>query len=177
MVRNKWTKPINRKQKYILRNIHPKRMDVMIGDLGYHIPYGQSRDLLSLTAHLDPAAIERSRSSGSIAERLRQGVLIEVQSIVLAPPPTLSVAEPTAISFPQRTKSLLVPKNGDLTENLQSIVAGADEDAELLKQMEEEEKAISEGELAGLPVTIDPTKAKAVLDKVSGGCTSCKSKK
>lgn len=177
MTKSRCTQPISRKPKYILRNIHPKRMDVMIGDLRYPIPYGQSRDLLSKTAHLDPAAIERSRLSGSIAERLRQGVLIEVKSIVLAPPPTLSVAEPSAISFPQRTKSLLVPKSGDLTENIQSIVAGAEEDAELLKQMEEEEKALSEGELAGLPVTIDPVKAKAVLDKVSGGCTSCKSKK
>lgn len=150
-------------------------MDVALGDLAYKIPYGQARDLLSATARLDPELVERSRREGSIAERLRQGVLIEVEGITLAPPPSISVAEPSAISFPQRVKSLVVPDGGDLTESVQSVVA--DEDAELLRQMEEDEKALAEGEAAGLPVSVDPAKAAAVLNKVSGGCCGGKGRK
>jgi len=173
--RKKWLRPPNRGPRYLLRNVHPKRMDVMLGDLGYRIPYGQTRDMLSPSARLDPSAVERSRLNGSIAQRLRQGVLMEVVAVIPIPPPQVSVAEPSAISFPQRTKSLLVPDEGDLTESVQSVVA--DEDTELLKQMEEDEKALAEGEAAGLPVTVDPVKATAVLDKVSGGCCGGKGRK
>jgi hypothetical protein len=151
-------------------------MDVTLGDLRYRIPYGQARDLLSPTAHLTLEAVERSRLSGSIAERLRQGVLVEVEAIVLAPPPTISVAEPAAISFPQRTKSLIVPDGGDLADSIQATIMDAEDEA-LLRQMEEDEQAIAEGEAAGLPVSIDPVKAAAVLDKVSGGCCGGKGKK
>ncbi len=147
----------------------------MLGDLGYKIPHGQSRDLLSATSGLNPAAVERSRREGSIAERLRQGVLMEVAVPVPIQPPRISVADPAAISFPQRTKSMVVPEGGDLTESVQSVVA--DEDAELLKQMEEDERALAEGDAAGLPVTVDPARAKAVLDKVSGGCCGGKGRK
>jgi hypothetical protein len=173
--RRKWLRPPDRGPKYLLRNVHPRRMDVMLGDLGYRIPYGQTRDLLSPSARLDPSAVERSRLGGSIAQRLRQGVLMEVVAVVPIPPPQISVAEPSAISFPQRTKSLVVPDGGDLTESVQSVVA--DEDAELLRQMEEDEKALAEGEAAGLPVTVDPVKAAAVLNKVSGGCCGGKGRK
>jgi len=151
-------------------------MDVTLGDLRYRIPYGQARDLLSPTSYLTPEAVERSRLNGSIAERLRQGVLVEVKAIVLAQPPRISVAEPSAISFPQRMKSLIVPKDGDLADSIQSTVMDA-EDAELLKQMEEDEHALAEGEAAGLPVTVDPAKAAAVLDKVLGGCCGGKGRK
>lgn len=177
MVRNrrKWTTPPSRRPKYILRNVHPKRMDVTLGDLYYRIPYGQARDLLSPTSHLTPEAVERSRQSGSIATRLRQGVLVEVEAIVLPPPPRVSVAEPSAVSFPQRTKSLVVPDGGDLVDSVQSTIMDA-EDTELLRQMEEDEKALAEGEAAGLPVSIDPVKAAAVLDRVSGGCCGKKRK-
>ena len=167
--RRKWTSPPNRGPKYILRNIHPRRMDVSLGDLGYRIPYGQARDLLSPTAHLDPALIARSRLCGSIAERLRQGVLVEVEAIVLAPQPRISVAEPAAVSFPQRMKSMVVPDGGDLVDSIQSTIVDT-EDAELLRQMEEDERALGEGDAAGLPVSIDPGKASAVLDRVAGGC-------
>lgn len=147
----------------------------MLGDLGYRIPYGQTRDLLSPSARLDPSAVERSRLDGSVAQRLRQGVLMEVAAVAPVPPPRISVAEPSAISFPQRVKSLVVPGGGDLTESVQSVVA--DEDTELLRQMEEDEKALAEGEAAGLPVTVDPARAAAVLDKVSGGCCGGKGRK
>lgn len=177
MARNgrKWTTPPSRRPKYILRNIHPKKMDVMLGDLYYRIPYGQSRDLLSPTAHLDPAAIERSRLNGSIAKRIAQGLIVEVQAVVLATPPTVSIASPSAVSFPQRTKTLAVPENEDLIDSIRSTVMDM-EDEELLRQMEEEEKSISDGEAAGLPVSIDPNKAAAVLDKVSGSCCGKKKK-
>lgn len=147
----------------------------MLGDLGYRIPYGQTHDLLSQPARLDPSAVERSRLHGSIAQRLRQGVLMEMATVVLIQPPQISVAEPSAISFPQRVKSLVVSDEGDLTASVQSVVA--DEDAEFLKQMEEDEKTLAEGEVAGLPVTVDTTKAAAVLDKVSGSCCGGKGRK
>lgn len=147
-------------------------MDVSLGDLGYRIPYGQARDLLAPTSRLTPEMVERSRQGGSIAERLRQGVLIEVEAARPPPPPRISVAEPSAISFPQRTKSLIVPETGDLADSIQSTIMDA-EDAELLRQIEEEEHALEQGDAAGLPVTIDPAKAKkaeAILDKVTGCC-------
>jgi hypothetical protein len=174
--RRKWLRHPNRGPKYLLRNVHPRRMDVALGDLGVRIPYGHTYDLLSPTAHLDPGAVERSRREGSVAQRLAQKVLIEVQAAVLALPPRLSVAEPAAISFPQRIKSLVVPKDGDLADSVQSVVLGV-EDEELLKQMEDDEKAVAEGDSAGLPVSIDPAKASAILDKVSGGCCGGKRKK
>lgn len=173
--RRKWIRAPNRGPKYILRNIHPQRMDVSLGDLRYRIPYGQARDLLSPTAHLDLTVVERSRLSGSIAERLRQGVLVEVEAIVLASPPRISVAEPSVISFPQRMKSLIIPEDGDLANSIQSTVMDA-EDAELIRQMEEDERVLAEGDAAGLPVSIDSTKAAAILDRVSGGC-GCGGKK
>ena len=40
-----------------------------------------------------------------------------------------------------------------------------------------DEKAIAEGEAAGLPVSVDPVKAAAVLDKVSGSCCGGKGRK
>jgi len=174
--RQKWTRCPTRGPKYILRNIHPRRMDVMLGDLGYRIPYGQSRDLRSPTAHLTLEVIERSRLSGSIAQRLRQGVLVEVEAIVLAPIPRISVAEPLAISFPQRMKSLIVPEDGDLADSIQSTIMDA-EDAELLRQMEEDERILAEGDVAGLQVVIDPVKASTVLDRIAGGCCGGKGKK
>ena len=136
--------------------------------IGYRIPYGQARDLRSPTARLDPAAIEQSRAGGSIARRLRQGVLAEMEAIVPIAPPAVSVAEPSAISFPQRAKSLVVPEGGDLADSVQSAVV--DEDEELLRQMEADALALAEGEAAGLPVSVDPAKASALLDRVSGGC-------
>jgi hypothetical protein len=151
-------------------------MDVMIGDLGYNIPYGQSRDLLSPTAHLTPEIIEHSRLNGSIAKRLKQGVLVEVEAIILSSPPHISVAEPSAISFPQRIKSLIVPEMGDLADSIQSTIMNA-EDAELLRQMEEDELALSKGEAAGLPVVVNEEKAIKVLDKISGTCCGGKGKK
>lgn len=174
--RNKWLRAPNRGPKYILRNVHPKRMDVSLGDLGVRIPYGQARNLLDPKGNLTPELVEQSRLNGSIALRLKQGVLIEVQAVVLAEPPKISVAEPAAISFPQRTKSLVVPDAGDLADSIQSTVVDA-EDAELLKQMEEDEKALAEGEAAGLPVSVDPVKASAILDRVSGGCCGGKKRK
>jgi len=149
----------------------------MIGDLGYRIPYGQACDLRSPTAHLSPEAIEKSRTSGSIALRLRQGFLVEVQAVVLLKPPDITLADPADISFPQRTKSHITPGGDGLAENVLSAAVDA-EDEELLKQIADEEKAIEEGEAAGLPVSIDPAKASAILDKVSGGgCCGKKKKK
>lgn len=127
------------RKKYLLRNIHPRKMDVSLSDLRYRIPKGQVRDLLSPLSGLKPADVERSRKAGSIAKRLKQGFLIEVMAAVDLSPPFMSVAEPSAIAFPQRTKSLLIVDVTDVSSELQSSIL-ADDD-ELLREMDSDDGA------------------------------------
>jgi len=109
-------------------------MDVSLSDLCYKIPRGQVRDLLSPTSGLRPEDVERSRQDGSIALRLRQKFLLEVCAEVDLSPPFMSVADPSAIAFPQRTKSLLIVDVTNLSEEIDSSILADDDD--LLREMD-----------------------------------------
>ena len=135
---NKRREDPNRK-KYLLRNVHPNKMDVSLSDLRYRIPKGQVRDLLSPNSGLMPEDVEASRKDGSIAKRLRQKFLIEVMGTPDLSPPFMSVAEPSAITFPQRTKSLLIVDVTDVSAEIESSIIADDDD--LLRELDRDESA------------------------------------
>ena len=130
--------------RYLLKNI--TKNDVCIGDLGYKIPAGQTRDLLGKNARLQVSAIAKSRHSGSLKKRIGK-VLIEVDAIIIPTPPPMTVADPSIVSFPQRTKSCITIEVGDISEEINSIALN--EDDEFLKQMEDEEFMLEE---CGVPI-------------------------
>ena len=103
--------------KYLLRNVHSRKMDVVISDLHYKIPSGCIRNLLSSTSRLKIEDIQKSRECGSIAKRIQQGALIEVEYEQQTTPPKITVALPSAVSFPQRIKSSIVIEVSDLYED------------------------------------------------------------
>ena len=126
--------------KYVLRNTTTS--DVMIGDLRYKIPKGQSRDLLSKTAHLPYELVMASRKNGSIAKRLGRS-LVEISDVVAEPPKPMievvkndpeKVVDKNFVMFPQRVKSFITIDVGDITEESQSIIANEDE--EFLQQLD-----------------------------------------
>jgi hypothetical protein len=143
----KWTR---RRPKggrtYVLRNIHPRRMDVSLSDLGYRIPWGQTRDLLAPENGLDPERVERSRRDGSVRKRLGQGVLIEIVKAPPPVPPRVSVADPAAVAFPQRFKSFAVKESGDLSDSIADAIVHDDDD--FLREM------AGEGAEGGPPVIV-----------------------
>ena len=122
----------------IIRNVHPKKMDVSLGDLAYKIPYGQARNLLSKTARLSLKNIEESFKSGSLRTRLKQRVLIVVKDTVFVEPPRMVVASPDAIIFPQKTKSFVIIEPEKVKEELHNMMLA--EDDELLEELENEIK-------------------------------------
>ena len=119
---------------YVLRNVHPRRMDVNLSDLGYKIPNGQTRDLLAPENGLDPERVARSRKDGSVRKRLNQGVLVEIVKAPRPPPPRLSVAEPSEVSFPQRFKSLPIKECSDLSDSVAEAIVKDDDD--FLREMD-----------------------------------------
>lgn len=130
MSKNKQTSPLDRPTKYILKNTTNR--DINIGDLRYTIPAGQSRDLLKKTAHLDYDLIIKSKEHGSISKRLGKS-LIEIDAIVEASAPQKTIADPSIVYFPQRTKSSIVIDVSEISEDVQQE-ASVEED-ELLKQL------------------------------------------
>jgi hypothetical protein len=121
--------------KYILKNTSVK--DVMLGDLRYKIPAGQSRDLLSPTAHLTIEEIRKSRENGSISKRLGK-VLVEVEGIVFAtvPPLCVVIRKAGVIKFPDRTKTSIRIEVGDISEEIENLIIS--EDDEFLKYLDTE---------------------------------------
>jgi hypothetical protein len=119
-------------------------MDVNLSDLGYKIPWGQTRDLLAPENGLDPERVERSKRNGSIRKRLDQGVLVEIVKAPLPLPPRMSVADPAEVSFPQRFKSFVVKEKSDLSDSVADAIVHDDDD--FLREM------AGDGEDSGPPV-------------------------
>lgn len=138
ILKQKKKKSIN---NYWLRNVHPLKMDVSLSDLAYRIPYGQARNLLSATANLPLEKIIKSRESGSIFKRLKQGFLIEVKNDVKIEIPNRQVVDSEKISFPNRVKSGIVVEN-TLTENIQTSIIS--EEDNLIEELEREFKSSAE---------------------------------
>jgi hypothetical protein len=120
-------------------------MDVNLSDLGYKVPYGQTRDLLAPENGLDPERVMRSVEGGSVRKRLDQGVLVKIARAPRPPPPRLSVADPAEVSFPQRFKSLPACDKGDLSDSVAEAIVKDDDD--FLREM-----AGGDGEDGGPPV-------------------------
>ncbi|MFA5049006.1 MAG: hypothetical protein WC516_08335 [Patescibacteria group bacterium] len=118
--------------KYILKNITGR--DINIGDLRYTIPANKSRDLLSKTAHLNYNTIMKSRESGSIYKRLGKS-LIEVDVLITNNLPKKTIADPSIVYFPQRTKSSIIIGVSELSNEVQQEVLN--EEDEILKQLEQ----------------------------------------
>jgi hypothetical protein len=121
------------KYRYLLKNI--SKNDINLGDLIYRIPAGQTRDLLSKTAHLKLKDIIKSREKGSIGARLGKS-LIEVDSVIIAKPPPISEVNSSTVKFPQRVKSSITIEVGDISEDIDNI--SISEDEEFLKQINED---------------------------------------
>lgn len=118
-----------------------------LSDLGYKIPWGQTRDLLAPENGLDPERVERSKKDGSIRKRLNQGVLVEIVKAPLPLPPRMSVADPAEVSFPQRFKSFVVKEKSDLSDSVADAIVHDDDD--FLREM------AGDGEDSGPPVIAD----------------------
>lgn len=129
--------------RYILRNT--TKRDINLGDLRYKIPAGSARDLYSKKSNLRYKDIVESFKNGSISKYLRSGALVEVEKIVATPSPSkMSLADPSAVVFPQRIKSSITIGVGDITEEIRDLTIS--EDDELLKQLEEEGGIFDGGE-------------------------------
>lgn len=111
-------------------------MDVSLGDLAYKIPYGQARDLFGKGARLQLEDIKRSLESGSLNTRIKQGVLIVVKNTMIPKPPRLTVADPDAIVFPQKTKSFVIIEPEKVKSELHEMILAEDE--ELMEEFENE---------------------------------------
>jgi hypothetical protein len=125
-------KPPERLKKYILRNI--SNNDINLGDLRYTIPVKQARDLLGKNAHLNYDEIMKSRESGSISKKLGKS-LIEVSNNVQPSLPKKTLAGPTIVHFPQKTKSSIVIDISELSDDVQQEILS--EEDELLKQLDQ----------------------------------------
>jgi predicted transcriptional regulator len=120
----------------------------MIGDLRYKIPKGQTRDLLSKTARLNYEALKESVVNGSIAKRLKQGILVEVvKHPDLSPNKMLEVSQ-VAVSFPRQKKSAIVLDVAQLDEEFNEMILN--EEDELLKELQNEDAMFDE--MAGSPL-------------------------
>lgn len=128
---------------YILKNITGR--DVNLGDLRIKIPANKSRDLLAKKSRVTIEDIMESEKSGSISKYLGKS-LIRIYKHKSASPPLFEVADPTAITFPQRRKSSIIIEVGEIDDEVKELVFNEDE--EYLKQLEIESN-IQEG---GIPV-------------------------
>lgn len=130
---------------YILKNITGR--DVNLGDLRIKIPAGKARNLLGKKSRITIEDILRSEDSGSIAKCLGR-TLIKVYKIENPMPPLKEVADPSAITFPQRRKSSIVIEVGEIDDEIKDLVLSEDE--EYLKQLDMESRA-AEGD-SDIPV-------------------------
>jgi hypothetical protein len=122
--------------KYILKNITTR--DVNLGDLRIKIPAGKCRDLLGKKSRITVENILKSEESGSISRYLGRS-LVKVYKAEPALPPPKEVADPSAITFPQRRKSFIVIEVGDIDDEIKDLVLSEDE--EYLKQLDIESRA------------------------------------
>lgn len=131
------------------------RMDVNLGDLGYRIPYGQTRDLLDPKSGLIPLRVQKScEEGGSIWKRLQQKVLVVVRKEPNLRPPSVTVAPPDAVVFPQRVRSLQQVNVAEVNDEIQSSII-ADDDV-LLQEMEMNADGEDDGTTpGGAPVARD----------------------
>jgi hypothetical protein len=156
--RNRWLKRRPKGgRKLVVRNIHPYKMDVSLSDLGYKVPYGQTRDLLAPENGLDPDRVMRSAKGGSLRKRFDQGVLLEIQQAPPAVPPRMSVADPAEVVFPQRFKSFAVTEKSDLSDSVADAII-EDDDA-FLKEMDEDR------EDGGAPVVAEEPEENEAVEK------------
>lgn len=131
---------------YILRNITGR--DINLGDLRIKIPAGKCRNLLGKKSRVLPEDIKESEKNGSISKYLGK-FLIKVEKIVEPSIPIEEVADPSAVTFPQRKKSSIIIEVGEIDEEIKDLIL--EEDEEYLKQLEVE----SMDEDSGLPITTD----------------------
>lgn len=124
----------NRLGKYLLRNV--TKYDINIGDLRYKIPAGQVRNLLGKNARLTFEEVENSRKFGSIAKKLRSGLLVEVQQEVSMKLPKLTITQPEPILFPRISKTSITLDVSQIDENILANITMGEEDA-LLKELEQ----------------------------------------
>ena len=156
--RNKWLKRRPKGgRKLVVRNIHPYKMDVSLSDLGYKVPYGQTRDLLAPENGLDPDRVMRSAKGGSLRKRLDQGVLLEIQQAPPAMPPRMSVADPAEVVFPQRFKSFAVTEKSDLSDSVADAIV--EDDDEFLKEMDEDREDVGAPVIAEEPAAEENAEA------------------
>lgn len=121
---------------YILKNITGR--DVNLGDLRIKIPAGKCRDLLAKKSRITIESILKSEKNGSIGRYLGRS-LIKVNKIIPTIPPAKEIADPSAITFPQRRKSFIVIEVGDIDDEIKDLVLSEDE--EYLKQLDIEDRA------------------------------------
>lgn len=119
------------RRSYLLQNT--TKYDINLGDLRYKIPAGQTRDLLSRTAYLSYALIEKSKMSGSIAAKLKNGSLREVVKFVNVKPPRKIEAKEVS-EIRGRTKSMVILDVMELDEQLKDMVL--EEEEELLQELQ-----------------------------------------
>lgn len=119
-------------------------MDINLGDLRYKIPAGATRDLLSPTARLDPALVQKSRTEGSIAARLGK-TLIEVQKKILLTVPLKEESRKAIGMLRPRDKSSVLINAKKEDDKLNNIIMQEEED--LLKEMAEEDLMMEVGEV------------------------------
>src|SRR5574342_680503 len=122
------------RNKYLLRNT--SKCDVHLGDLRYKIPAGQTRDLLSYRSGLNEQDVNKSINSGSIAARLRSGVLIEVTKVVKFSKQKKTEAN-LSVKFPRNAKSGVKLDIDKLDDQLNDMVLN--EEDELLKELQYED--------------------------------------
>lgn len=119
--------------KYFIKNISNK-YDVNLSDIGIRIRIGQTVDLLGKGVKWEN--IERSRRNGSIALRLKKGMITEVDGVTVARPPSRAevIREAILVKFPDRVNSSIIIDIGNIAENIEQL--SISEDDELLKQLE-----------------------------------------
>jgi len=123
--------------EYILKNITGR--DINLGDLRVKIPAGKARNLLAKKSRVTVKDILSSEENGSISKYLGR-CLMKVNRIKEPELPLKEMADPSAITFPQRRKSSIVIEVGDIDEEVKDLVMNEDE--EYLKQLDIESKSI-----------------------------------
>jgi hypothetical protein len=125
--------------RYLLRNT--SKYDINLGDLRYKIPAGQVRDLLGKTAHIDIKLLEKSIISGSIAARIKNGMLVEVVKAPDLRPPKKIKASDKPISFPRTNKTSVILDVALLDEKLNNMIL--DDGDQFVKELEAEDSAFN----------------------------------
>lgn len=109
------------------------KYDINLGDLRYKIPAMQTRNLLSKTAYLSWAQIEKSKTSGSISLKLKNGSLREVSKVVKIEPPRKTTTN-EMVKIRGREKSSVVLNTEEYDEKLNDMMLNDEE--ELLQELQ-----------------------------------------